>query len=262
MKRYLLILPLLFFAYTQAYACGGISLGIGCLSLSPTSGGESVPFTYDSDTYWFDGTWSGNRIDAVADDTIAVAHERISNKGQLSKTTKDYQLLYDANGFKGLSGDNRVNSWGAGDVSGFNNGNSGWYMAANIYVESSDYQIFSNGRASVYVPSNREIGFKHSYDGGGFDWALRCPAISYDTWYTIEILFNYSTDTMTCWYNGSSQSLAYSNAETFSPASSDQPAAISAGEGITQQVIYVDDLIASDSAIRETISTYLNEVRP
>lgn len=36
MKRYLLILPLLFFAYTQAYACG-LSLGL-CLGLSPQTG--------------------------------------------------------------------------------------------------------------------------------------------------------------------------------------------------------------------------------
>jgi len=234
---------------------------------SPTQGrrgeGSSLPFSFTAqDTYWFDGTWSGNTVNEVGDDTIAAAPDRVSGKGTLVNITKDYQLLENANGFEGQAGDSRGLGWEDGDVSGFANGHNGCYIAANIYPISTDYYIFGNGRFSLYVPSNREVGFKHTFDGGGFNWALRAPAISLSAWRTIEILMDYDNDTATFWYNGVEQSLAYDAGEAYSPSSTDQNASLVCGEGITQQVIYHDELIATDSDIRTSISSYLNSVRP
>lgn len=241
----------------------GFGLGLGFVR----SGGLSLPFSYTAqDTYWFDGTWTGNTYNEVGDDTVAVVPDRVSNKGQLRNITKDYQLLKDTNGLLSLVGDARSLSWDDGDVAGFANGHNGCYIAANIYAGAADYYIFSNGKFSLYVPSNRQVGFKHAFDGGGSNWAFRAPAISFSTWYTIELLFDYDNDTATFWYNGVQQSLAYNAGEEYSPSSTDEGSSIiggvGSGEGVTQHVIYHDDLIATDSDIRTSVSAYLNSVRP
>lgn len=45
--------------------------------------GPSLPFSYTAqDTYWFDGTWTGNTYNTVGDDTVAVVPDRVSNKSQ------------------------------------------------------------------------------------------------------------------------------------------------------------------------------------
>lgn len=227
-------------------------------------GGDPL-FLYDAaHTYWFDPDYSGNLVSTVADYTYAEIANRIRPTEKLVKYTKDYQLLVGDEGFKGLANDSRGNSWEAGDVAGFANGHDGCSIIANIYVESSDYFVFSNGRINLYFPSNRQLGFKHAYDGGGYDWAFRAPALNFDTWYTVAMVMDYTADggdgLATFYYNEVQQSLAYSNAETFSAASTDQGASLVCGEGQTKGVIYNDTLVSTE--ILNSQMAYLASIRP
>ena len=240
-----------------------------------SGGGSSAPlapFPYITDrTYWFKAASASITIDVLGDDTFAVIPNLLGD-GELIQQTKDYQLLYDASGFKGLHLDQRSNAWAAGSVVGFNNNPDAVYIACNLRVDTitSEFIIFNNGRFSLRVPTNRQVGFTHPYVEGGDSWAFRAPAITLGAWYTVEMYFDYTTDLCTFWYNGVAQTLAFDALKTYAPTATDKAATIDAGDGVMPELIYVDiqyggsltDAAAFETLYRTGISTYINGERP
>ena len=219
----------------------------------------SLPFEYDAKTYWFNFlNTTDNTVNTTGDDTFSEVFDQGLNAAKVYNITKDFQPLVDTNG--ALSYSNASRSLSSDTITGFANGNNGVYIAGNIYVNSADFYLFENGKVGLRFPSNRQLGFTHSYDEGGSNWAFRGPALAFSTWHTVEMLLNYDDDTCVFWYNGVEQSLAYNAGKTYSPSSSDRNINIRFGDGIMQQVVYIDQ-VPTDS-IRESISEYMNGVRP
>lgn len=242
---------------------------------------SSIPFEYDSNTLWWDFTFSGNTTETTGSDTYSFVPERIVGVHNLEQNVKDAQALVDANGAE--FNDQTVREMYVDDLTGLTNATDGWYFAANINVESSVSQLFNiarnasqvASRGEIQVPSNRQFGIKMSNnDSGTINWVARGPALTLATWYTVEIQLDLNNPAVvTIWYNGVEQTLAFQNLSgiTMTEFPSTDPIEIIAGnksvaspnesfDGVVQQMIFQNGV--PSSAIRTSISNYLKGQKP
>jgi len=246
-----------------------LGLGVG-LSKSNISG-VSIPFEFDSDTYWWDFEFSNNTPDDVGDDTLSFIPERIATVKNLEQITKDKQPLVKTDGVDFNLDTNRHLL--ATNVVGLTNGSNGWYFATNCRADTSDSYllVLGGGEGTIYIPSNRQFGFKASDGTTGADWVARGPAVNLSQWYTLEMQWDTDNDNVTIWYDGVEQTLAFGEDLTphsnFSASDTSNlvigngtTAGVTSFDGRIQQMMFYDNV--PSTLIRESISAYLITKRP
>lgn len=261
----------------QRLGRAGIAHGINGAP-TPIPMPSSVPFEHDAQTYWLDFTGTNNVTEETAYSSTAAVLEQIAGETNFVQPTKDFQPLNQTNGINfNQSTPRRMR---AENRAGITNGSNGWYIALNCRVDTSDSNILSiarnasatASRGQIYIPTNREFGFKAANnDGGAPIWICRGPAVTLGQWYTLEMLWDLVNDTVTIWYDGVQQTNAVSTtALAMSAFPATDPSEITLGnwsesntdsfDGEIQNLIFHDGV--PTTAIRQSISTYLTGVRP
>lgn len=255
----------------------GLGLGLGLNNLVVDAGFSL--FDYDENSFYTDFLDAGNTIETTGDDTLAVAPDLIVGTQKLVQQTKDYQPLVTANGINCNQDTARQMTFD--DISGIANGTSGYYLELNAKFTTADSYIMSIARAAstaasrglIYVSGSRNFGIKaDENDGGAPNWLAYTSALTLDTWYTLGLQFNadgVDTNPVTIWVNGVEQTLAYDAGASFAPFPSTSPSEVilfndttnakSWDGGISHFLFY--NAVPS-AAMRSSMSTYLNSVRP
>lgn len=253
----------------------GISIGF-----KDAGGGDTVPFTYDTNTLWWDFTFSGNTKETTGSDTFAFVPERIVGTHNLTQNTKDYQMLVSTDG--GEFNKDTVRQMYIDDVTGLTNATTGWYVALNCTIETADSHILNiarnasstPSRGQIYVTGSRNFGVKmDDNDGGNPAWVGYSSALTLSQWYTLEMQVDISSGTadLTIWIDGVEATLAYdANPTHVSPFPSTDPSEIIVGnystsdnasfDGEMQQMVFQNGVPTSD--IRQSISDYLVGIKP
>lgn len=242
----------------------------------------SVPFTSDADTYWWDFSSSPNiTTNTVGTETIAVVNERVGGKAALVQTLKDQQAIRAANPSHGAAFNQATRrQMQVENVAGITNGKTGFYAAFNCRCDNANSGALlgiaraanaNPARAYVLVPANREFGIQWGdNEGSSVTSIARASAITIGVWYTLEIAVDTVANTVTIWYNGVLQTLAFSSIPDLTNYPATNPSEICIGnqpnvdnvsfEGALQQVVFYNGVPAS--GIRSSVSAYLNSVRP
>lgn len=255
----------------------GVAHGLnGPVSAVPTP--SEIPFEHDAQTYWIDFISASNATETTGYTSTAAAIEQIAGVANLVQPTKDFQPLVQTDGVN--FNKDTARQMQVENPSGITNGSDGWYIALNCRVDTSDSNILSiarnannvASRGQIYVPSNRQFGFKAAdNDGGAPNWIARGPAITLGQWYTLEMQWDLASDTVTIWYDGVVQTNAISTvALAMSAFPATDPSEMTVGnwsasdidsfDGEIQNLIFHDGV--PSTAIRSSISTYLTGVRP
>lgn len=261
----------------QRLGRAGIAHGInGAPTPIPTP--SAVPFEHDAQTYWLDFTSANNVTEETGYSSLAAAIEQIAGAANFVQPTKDFQPINQENGTNFNQSTPR--QMRAESPSGITNGSNGWYIALNCRADTTDCNVLSiarnassaASRGQIYIPSNREFGFKAANnDGGAPLWICRGPAITLGQWYTLEMLWDIANDSVTIWYDGVQQTNVIATtplAMTAFPTT--DPSEIVLGnwsasgsdsfDGEIQSFIFHDGV--PTNAIRQSISTYLTGVKP
>jgi len=240
----------------------------------------SVPFSYDADTYWWDFSNSGRDVDTLGDDTVSYVPEKITNEKWFEQLVKDTQPLALAS--DGVTFNKDVNrQMVLNNVGTISNGKDGFYFAANVKFETVDGYLFGISRntsstvlsrGAVYVTGSRNFALRAvNNDGGTTAMVGSGPALTLNTWYTLEMRWKCNPNTLEIWHNGVLQTLASGPTGTFNAAfPSSNPNTISFGnsgsngtdsfDGPVKEAIFHDGV--PNDTIRSSISAYLNSVRP
>lgn len=259
----------------------GLNLGLGLNRVGSGLISGAFPFASSVNTIWFDFL-NGNRIvDSTGYNTLS----RITDGGYSIKAfkqvTKDLQpfLLSDGINFE-ISSNRHLYME---DPSGVTNAKDGLYFAANINITSGGGCILAvnrnggseNSRARISIDSsNRIVLAGNSNDSATVSNVMVGQPLSLSTWYTIEVIWDFNTDTGSIKVNGTPQTLVsgptgglWSNYPSSDPSNiiigntaGNGSLATSSFDGIINEIVY--NSAAASSIIISSVSTYLNNKRP
>lgn len=183
-------------------------------SVTPTAA-PAIPFTYDSNTYWWDFAASDNMTDTSGVVTLTQAKDRIGNKATVLNYNKAWQPLKVAGGITFNQSTNRVLTFDLPPT--ITNGKNGWYVAFTMTpTTSSNGVVMSisgpastvNSRMYIDFTGSRNIRLRFgANDSTTLATLFTSSQLTLGQKYAIEILFDFDADTYTLWINGVNQNV-------------------------------------------------------
>lgn len=231
----------------------------------------NIPFSFDSNTYFWDFAASDKTLDTNGTTTVTKVLERTGNKVALRQQNKSLQPLSVTNGVGFSSLTNRSLTFDTPPA--ITNGKNGWYFAATLTCTTANSYIMEISRAGtsgtiasrgqVYVSGSRNIVLKcAASDGGTLTAVFTGPQLTLGVTYAIEILWDFDADTCTLWINGVQQTLTVTGAPWSNfPASN--PFAVTIGnsfpgalsfDGVLNNIVFQDGV--PSSGIRTSVSAF------
>lgn len=176
----------------------------------------SIPFTYDTNTYFWDMESSNNIVDNIGTPTVSRVVDLIGNKSDIRNYNKQWQPLKVAGGVSFNQSTNRYLTFSLPPT--ITNGKNGWYVAfvltpttATNGVVMSISRAVSTANSRMYIDftGSRNIRLRFgSADNSTLATLFTSVALTLGQKYAIEVLFDFDLDTYVLWINGVNQNVA------------------------------------------------------
>lgn len=238
-------------------------------SVTPTAA-PAIPFTYDSNTYWWDFAASDNMVDNSGVTTLTQAKDKIGDKATILNYNKAWQPLKVAGGITFNQATNRFLTFNMPPT--ISNGKNGWYVAftltpttatSGVVMSISGPASTVNSRMYIDFTGSRNIRLRFgANDSTTLATLFTGAALTLGQKYAIEILFDFDADTYTLWINGVNQNVTVTGGPWSSfPASNPREVLIgnfTSGalslDAVLNNIVFQDGVPSSD--IRSSVSAF------
>ncbi len=243
-----------------------LGLKSGLTQVGATGAASFDSFTYDSDTFFWDGrsntdTFTDNTIDTVGADAVGKMPDQLGSAVSLSEDNRDYQPLVVTDGLNFGGSSNRTLT--ADSIAPLDSDATYFYMIANVRFDAiNGGVIFVNCGEDIwiYLTNSRKFGLK--INGA---WKTYSNSITLSSWQTFEYLIDTVTNDVTFWLDGVETALQYDNVGTLSSFGAVTDIAVGTSGGSIDgalQMLGMRMATTDDSDIRSSMQSYFTTELP